>query len=273
MIKKAVMAGAFILLAAAADAGELMIHPQRIVFEGNQRTAAIDVINSGTEAMTYRISLVQRRMTETGDFVEISEADRAPGESFAGEMIRFSPRQVLLRPGLSQTVRMQLRRPAGLAEGEYRSHLHFQALPTGAPAAAGSDGASQGFDIRLIPIYGLSIPVIVRHGNTSAALSIEDLALRRSDEDSPALAMTLRRSGNRSVYGDLTVYFTPATGKERVIGRANGVAVYTPNAIRRAVVPLPALRGGIPPGELRVTFAERPGQTGKVEVGSRITVP
>ncbi|HEX2121946.1 MAG TPA: molecular chaperone, partial [Thermoanaerobaculia bacterium] len=69
---KLLLATSLALLSLRAEAGgELMVHPTRVVFEGNTRTAQLDLINSGTEAMTYRIAVVNRRMSETGDFVAV----------------------------------------------------------------------------------------------------------------------------------------------------------------------------------------------------------
>src|SRR3954447_14346011 len=151
----------------AFASGELMVHPTRIVFEGNTHTAQVDVINSGTVPMTYRISIIRRRMNDRGDFVPVGTPE--PGEQFADEMIRYSPRQVVLQPGVAQAVRLQLRKPATIADGEYRSHLLFQALPPAdAPSSAGG-ATGTGLDIRLTAVYSVSIPVIVRQGTTSAA--------------------------------------------------------------------------------------------------------
>jgi P pilus assembly chaperone PapD len=252
----------------AEAAGELMVHPTRIVFEGNTRTAQIDLINSGTEPMTYRISVVRRRMTDTGDFVAVDTP--AAGEQFADEMIRFSPRQVVLQPRVAQAVRIQLRKPGELEDGEYRTHLLFQALPPAdAATARQAVGAEEGLDIRLTAIYSVSIPLLVRHGSTSATVSLSDLELRRPADGPPAAALTIHRAGNRSVYGDLTVFLRAPNGTERVVGRANGIAVYTPNAVRKVVLPLPVLEKGIPAGELRATFSERPEQKGRVETEAR----
>jgi P pilus assembly chaperone PapD len=253
-------------IAPACMAGELMVHPTRIVFDGNTRTAQIDVINSGTETMTYRISVIRRRMTETGEFVpaEHPEAD----ERFADEMIRYSPRQVVLPPGVAQAVRVQLRKPAALADGEYRSHLLFQALP---PAESSADGApaedAKDLEIKLTAVYSVSIPLIVRQGSTSANVAIRDLALRGD-----AVTFTLDRQGSRSVYGDLVVSLRGQRGGDRVIARANGVAVYTPNASRRVRVPLSSQTLPLPPGELRVVFEERREQAGRIEATSQIEV-
>ena len=250
-----------LLLAQSALAGELMVHPTRVVFEGNTRTAQIDVINSGTETTTYRISVIRRRMTDTGEFVPVTEA--AAGEKFADDMIRFSPRQVVLPPGGAQAVRLQLRKPAALEDGEYRAHLLFQALPpAGEPSAA---AAANELEIRLTAVYSVSIPLIVRQGATSAEVAIRDVAVRDG-----AVTFALDRKGTRSVYGDLVVKLRGARGPERVLARANGVAVYTPNASRRVRIPLPPQ--SLAAGELHVTFEERAEQQGRIASASRIAL-
>ena len=45
--------------------------------------------------------------------------------------------------------------------------------------------------------------------------------------------MTFNRSGNMSVYGDLTVDHVSSSGVLTRVGIANGVAIYTPNTIRK----------------------------------------
>ncbi|HEX7706862.1 MAG TPA: molecular chaperone [Thermoanaerobaculia bacterium] len=249
-------------------AGELMIHPTRVVLEGTKRTGQIDLINSGTETVTYRISLVRRRMTESGSFVAVD--DPGADEHFADEMIRFSPRQVVLRPGVAQAVRLQVRKPAGLADGEYRAHLMFQALPSTDATSAPASGGTDAIDIRLTPIYGASIPIIVRHGQTGASLALTELELRRPAEGPAAVAFTINRGGSRSVYGDLTIRHRNSRGAERVVGRANGMAVYTPNAIRKVVVPVTDSEGDLSSGELIVSFSERPDQPRRLEAEARL---
>lgn len=255
----------------ARAAGELMVHPTRIVFDGTTRTAQVDLINSGSEPMTYRVSLINRRMTPTGDFVPVESP--LAGEQYADQMVRFSPRQVVLRPGIAQAVRLQLRKPAELAEGEYRTHLLFQALPpANASDARKAVQEPDGLEIQLKAVYSVSIPVIVRHGATAATASISDVEIQRPANGPPAIAMQLRRSGSRSIYGDITVRHITPQGAERVVARANGVAVYIPNPSRYVVLPLPALERGVPPGQLRVTFSERPEQKGRAEAQASAAV-
>ncbi|MCK4304896.1 MAG: molecular chaperone, partial [Candidatus Eisenbacteria sp.] len=225
---------------------------------------------------TYRISLVNRRMSETGEFSAVDSP--APGEQFADPMLRYSPRQVTLAPGEGQVVRIMLRKPAGLAPGEYRSHLQFNKLP-GAKEQTGIDSEGSPGDgeiaVTLTAMVGASIPVIVRHGKTSATVTLSNLELQQpADGQPPILSIHLQRSGNRSVYGDLAVTFTPQGGTEQVIARAGGVAVYTPNLLRRAKLalhPEPGLT--LKHGTLRVTYRERPEAGGKLLAEAAIELP
>ncbi len=243
---------------------DLMLHPTRIVLERNQRAAQVDLINNGTETATYRISLVNKRMSETGEFADVDKP--APGEQFADAMLRYSPRQVLLAPGASQTVRIVLRKPADLAPGEYRSHLVFNKIADTkdkAGAQAQNAPASKELEIKLTALVGVSIPVIVRHRDTAVTVALANLKLEKpAANQPPVLSLELRRGGNRSAYGDLVVTFTQNGRAEQAVARANGVAVYTPNPMRRVRIAL-QLPAGAAAGTLRVVFQARPEDGGK----------
>ncbi|HXO20041.1 MAG TPA: molecular chaperone [Thermoanaerobaculia bacterium] len=228
----------------ASGPSDLLVAPTRVVFEGRLRTAEITLVNIGSSTATYRISFVHLRMSEEGGTKEIETAGAEPGERFADELIRYSPRQVTLEPNVAQTVRIQVRKPEDLAPGEYRSHLLFRAVPSAGRDAKTAEDATA-FSVKLTAIYGVSIPVIVRQGDTSAKATLSDLEIvpPSGAEAMPALRFRISRTGNQSIYGNLRVTFVPAGGKASVVGLANGVAVYTPNPVRRAVIPL-----HVPPG-------------------------
>jgi hypothetical protein len=244
-----------------AGVGDLLVAPTRVVLEGRERAAELSLINIGPEAATYRISFVHMAMTENG---ELKEIEKPAGAITAEDLIRYSPRQITLQPNVAQVVRMQVRKPADLPDGEYRAHLLFRAVPRedAAPqqnveAQAGKAGT--GFSIKLTPIYGVSIPVIVRSGATSATSSISEVHLVSpgKEGDPPQAEFKLSRTGNQSVYGNITISFTPAGGPTRVVGLVNGLAVYTPNPMRtvRAILNPPpgtVVRGG----RLSVVFSK-----------------
>lgn len=263
------------LLAHAAHA-DLMLYPTRIVLEGQDRAAQVELINNGKESATYRISLVNRRMTETGEIVPVDTP--SPNERFADSMLRYSPRQVRLEPGEAQTIRLMADPPAKLEEGEYRSHLQIDRLPLPVGQTSIETATSSGerqIGVQLRALIGASIPVIVREGNPAAELAISGLALRQHETlNLPVLSMELRRQGNRSVYGDITVTFFPSSGQPQEVGRAGGVAVYTPNDLRRASLLLePPAKGKLTDGRLQVTYRERPEDGGKVLAQASLDLP
>ena len=267
--------GAALLWVLPAHA-ELSLFPTRIVLERNQRAAQVELMNRGTAAETYRIGLVNRRMTVDGDIV-VAEAPQ-PDERFADEMLRYSPRQVTIPPGQSQVVRILLRKPADLPDGEYRSHLQFDRVEDTSAAtsveAVGSAPA-QGIGVVIRTLVGASIPVIVRHGATQVRVTLSELALEsRAGIPAPLLALQLQRQGNRSVYGDLSVSFTPAGGKAVELAKAGGVAVYVPNASRRARLPLELPKGlALSDGVLQVSYRERPEAGGALLAEAQLRLP
>ncbi|WP_224750145.1 molecular chaperone [Halomonas sp. ML-15] len=263
-----------LILPASQAMAQLMLYPTRIVLEGNQRSAELELINNGTQSATYRIALVNRRMSETGAFTETDTP--LPGERFADELLRYSPRQVTLEPGVGQAIRIMVQKPADLAVGEYRSHLLFTQQPDSQGSRSIESrgaGAAEGIGIQLTALVGASIPVIVRHGSTDASVSLTGLALQRASSGAPLLGLQMQRSGTQSVYGDLTVSFTPRSGDEQVIGRANGVAVYTPNPLRRASIVLRPPSGlPLSNGTLRVTYREQAKDGGRLLAEAQLSL-
>jgi hypothetical protein len=171
-------------------------------------------------------------MNEDGSFVEITEPD--PGQNFADKNIRFFPRSVTLAPNEAQVVKMQLTKTNTLTPGEYRSHVYFRAVPM--EKALGDEETrkdSVGISVQLIPIFGITIPVIIRVGESTTKVTLNDLAVEMVNDTLPRLRMTFNRTGNMSVYGDISVKYTSPEGKTTEVGIVKGIAVYTPNTIRR----------------------------------------
>ena len=260
------------------SAGDLVVAPTRIVFEGRTRTAQISLLNRGSAAATYRISLINMRMTENGGFKEIDEP--APGEQFADRLIRYAPRQVVLGPGDSQAVRLLLRKPRGLEPGEYRSHLLLRAIPSKDVGRSVEKPSSDDTGIRvvLVPVFGVSIPVIVRHGDLTAKVSLTELALAPAGGkgEGNLLSFRINRDGDRSVLGDLTVTYFPNGGKadELVVAQVTRLAVYTPNASRTVMMALRFPDGvTLGRGRLHVAFREISKNGGALLGEAEIGVP
>lgn len=271
-LQRALLASLLLLLGASAHA-ELMLHPTRLVFDKNTRTAQIELINNGTKPASYRITLVNRRMTEAGQF-EPADSPQ-DGERFADSMLRYSPRQITLQPGTAQTVRVMLRKPAELAEGEYRSHLLFDKLPEvdgNASIENRADGKQIG--VMMNALVGASVPVIVRHGNVVATVNLAGLAIQKDAARRPLLAVRFEREGDSSVYGDVSVTFTPRGGKALTLAQVGGIAVYTPNRVRQAALPLQLPSGVVlSGGTLEVAYRDRPEAGGKLLAQASLSLP
>jgi P pilus assembly chaperone PapD len=247
-----------LLSVSAVDAQTaIMVAPTRITLGPEQRSGEVFVINRSAEPITARISIVNRHMRDNGSFVPAVAPE--PGERFADGFLQYAPRRVRLAPGQGQTVRVLAHLPEGTAAAEYRSHLLFRVEPQLPSSRSGQTGTAQGktraLGIHLMPVYGITIPIILRTGALSASISIDGIALTRQSGKAPAASFRLHRTGNRSIYGDVRVSFIPANGRERLVGRAVGLAVYTPLPIRLVSVPLTQMQGdALQTGRLRVEF-------------------
>ncbi|MDH5387685.1 MAG: fimbria/pilus periplasmic chaperone [Gammaproteobacteria bacterium] len=243
-----------------ANAGaNLMVTPTRIVFEERMRTAQITLMNNGTEQGDFRISFINQVMTDDGEFEAVKADEKG---LFANSMVRYSPRQISLAPGQSQVVRLMLRKPRELANGEYRSHLLFQSIPKASRSSIASamDTNPEGITVEIIPVVGISIPVIVRHGKLHSELKLDNAAIVPATEANPksSISVDMHRSGNQSVYGDFRAIFTPNDGSESVIiALANGVAIYATNAFRQFTIPINMPSGtSLKDGKVRILFLE-----------------
>jgi hypothetical protein len=205
--------------------------PRRVVFEGGKKSQDLVLSNNGKETASYTVSIIQYRMKDDGTFEKITVPDS--GQFFADGYLRFYPRTVTLKPNETQIVKMQLTKADNLAPGEYRSHVYFRAVPPEKPlgeAEATRDSAD--VSVRLVPVFGITIPVLIRVGTNDAVVSLSDISLATLNDTTTMVKFTFNRSGKMSVYGDVEVKYTGSDGKSIVVGEAKGVGVYTPGKIR-----------------------------------------
>jgi len=214
--------------------GDLMVTPSRVVFEGNKQKGQLNLLNMGQDTATYTISFVQRSMKEDGSFVTIEQPDS--GQMFSDPYLRIFPRQVTLAPREPQVILVQYRRKADMKAGEYRSHLYFRSEQNYNPLGMGKSNKDKKLlNVQLIPIFGVSIPIIVRVGDVNVSVTLSNLELMPLHGNTQNMKLTINRTGNISTYGDITVQYVPARGKPVLVGTVAGVGVYT-NLSKRIMV-------------------------------------
>jgi P pilus assembly chaperone PapD len=234
---------------AQAGIGDLLVAPTRIVLDGRKGTEII-LNNIGDEPATYRISVEFRRMTEDGGLVDVAQPTAA--DKAAEDMIIYAPRRVTLVPHQPQSIRIAARPPQGLPDGEYRLHLLFRAIPPADPVVAATDEPPKGVQFKITPIYGVTIPIIVRLGNLQATAGISNVHLDKI-AGRPAVALDLSRAGSRSTFGEVRVL---RAGVKDPVAVQKGVAVYTELNSRHVNVPVADAYKGEIPGPVTVQYVE-----------------
>jgi hypothetical protein len=242
-------------LSDASAQGNVLISPKRIIFDGSKRSEELNLANIGNDTAIYAISWVQSRMKEDGSFARITEPD--PEQNFADKYLRFFPRTVTLAPGESQTVKVQITKSNELTEGEYRSHLYFRALPKETPLGEKEPVNDSGISVKIVPVFGISIPMIIRKGDNTTKIDLSDVSFQIEKDTMPTINMTINREGNMSVYGDIWVHHMSLQGKETRVGILKGLSVYTPNTLRHVSLFLEKKEGvDYHTGSLHVVFSD-----------------
>lgn len=236
----------FVLLFSASlmAQGDLAVFPKRVVFENNKKYEDLNLINNGKDTARYSISFVQIRMKPDGSFERITEPDS--GQYFADSYVRIFPRNVVLAPREAQVVKLQVTKAEKLKPGEYRSHIYFRADANTKPLALGETEKPKdttSISIRLIPIYGVTIPVIIRAGEPAVKVNLSNLSFEMANDTTPTVKMDINRTGNMSVYGDIKVEHVSPAGKVTQVGNIQGLAVYTPTPFRHTVIRLDNVAG------------------------------
>jgi hypothetical protein len=212
--------------------GNVNLYPKRIVLQGRDRIATVGVYNRARAEGRYDINVTDMMMTDAGNLVHFSsvkdEAALARVKT-ASSFLRWSPRKVTLPGSEAQTVRIMARVPPDLPPGEYRSHFSVVQVPPLSDDVDVSigDGAgkprSRGIGVRIMPRFGVSIPVIVRVGETTLQVGLRDFSVRPAAGGRSVVAFTITRSGTRSSFGDITV---TSPGSSKPIAVIKGIGVY-----------------------------------------------
>lgn len=249
-----------------AAQGDLLIAPTRLVLDG-RRGGEVILSNIGTEEATYRVTLELRRMTPEGELEPVEESAANVTEKAALEMVRYAPRRVILPPGEPQAIRISARPGAELPDGEYRVHMSFAALPKVRPVAPPDQAPAEGISISIIPVYGITMPIIIRKGELEVTGALANPKLEETPEGT-VFAVDISRAGEASLYGDLLVYPQGADDPAFV---ARGIGVYPEIESRHAGFVVAPEQAAAMRGPVRVELRE-PVQNGGALIAAVDTV-
>jgi hypothetical protein len=252
----------------ALAGGDLLVAPTRVVLDGPRGTEVF-LNNVGAQTATYRISMELKRMLPSGQLEDVAPDAANAREKSTLSMISYAPRRVTLAPNQPQAIRIGVRPPADLPDGEYRAHILFRAIPDSVAAVPATSGPTQGVSIALTPIYGVTIPIIVRKGSLKVIAAISGVQKVRIDPTNneiltakskpgeegavDAISFTLARSGDRSTYGRIRV---TKAGVAKPLFEARGIAVYTEVSSRVVTLPIPPEVAAQLSGPTKVEYLE-----------------
>ena len=223
--------------------GDVNLFPRRVVLQGRRQISTVGLYNKTTTEGDYEIQIVDMAMTPDGRLLAFDNGVSAEHQAkvkVASNLLRYSPRRVTLRGSESQTVRVMARASADLPPGEYRSHFTVVSVPrTGIGGfsieQAMGEEDTDGIGVTIRPRFGISIPVIIRIGETTLEVGIRDVQLLTARDGTQAFGFTLTRSGTRSAYGDIAIN---ARGAPEPLAVAKGIGVYPEIDSRRVIIPI-----------------------------------
>jgi hypothetical protein len=132
-------------------------------------------------------------------------------------------------------------------------HMLFRAIPPATPVAeAAASEPVKGLHFQLTPVYGVTIPVIVRLGALQATAGIANVHLERNSANS-TVSLDLTRSGSRSTFGEVRVL---KAGVKDPIALQKAVAVYTELDMRHVSIPVSADFKGEIAGPVMIQYVE-----------------
>lgn len=152
-----VLAGAVLglaLLAAGAGAAggdPVALVPTCIVLDAGTDSALVVVHNRGTSTVAWQLDLVRMGRTASGSLRPLTRRD--PAAAAVDTSIEVSPRECVLAPGESRTIRLRVHHSPSLPSGEYRSHLLVR--EKAALTSAGGDAGTGA---------GAAVPIVLRTG-------------------------------------------------------------------------------------------------------------
>jgi hypothetical protein len=197
---------ALMMLAGQVQAeGVLAVAPLRLMLGSKTNSDVLSLTNRSDKTHTYKLVMQDQVMQADGNIV----AQEGFGFS-AKRMLRFMPRQVTLKPGERQNVRVMAMIPEGAAEGDYHTHLIFEQQKDVVEVSGTS--VDKGLRIELGNLYSVGIPVIVQNGAMTGKLKLLE-AKEVTTNGKTSVNVTLARTGN-SEGSAMLIVVDRATGEK-----------------------------------------------------------
>ncbi|MFT5852086.1 MAG: P pilus assembly chaperone PapD [Colwellia sp.] len=204
-------------IAASFSAQSASISSYRIYLDKDKSAESFIVFSKNTVDENCRVTLIHN------DFDGVGKMTRHPNDSIpvnsAKAWMRFTPKYFKLSASTSQAIRFSMRRKAKTQPAEYRSYIAVNCEEIVSPKLNINNPLGSIATMKIVPMMVQNVPVIVRSGKLNAKLTFGTTKLSDGKID-----VTLNRTGNRSVYGRLSL-IDKSSGDE--ITFQKGISMYT----------------------------------------------
>lgn len=214
------------------------ILPKKVVIDSRERSGEFTLLNLFDTKGNFRIEILSYKQDENGVYKKL----HSPLDSNFNpdDFVRLSPRQFSLEPGGRQKVRLSVRKPTNLPDGEYRFHVKAMRF------ADDTELENKQGSVSLLMNMGVAIPVVVRHGNIMNDAKIEspELVKLGKNQNKPELHFNIKREGNSSTIGNLEIFWKDENDKEKKIGMVSNANIFTEINHREFHIPLNEMPAG-----------------------------
>jgi|GEM_PF-6519506 len=225
------------------DVGAMpLVNPKKVILTDSQPYGSVKFFNTSDTKFEFRISMVNMTVNDDGSYNMVQDnAEKL--DYFADDMLIFSPRSIILEPRESQLIRMQFRSPNDISDGEYRSHLSIRQIRAiTEDKVSDENGDSVSTSVSIMPLFGVTIPVIIRKGDTYAKVQITEVSITIPTVDKKKNLLTFNaiREGNQSISGSVLISKRPHSFRqEDIVAQIHNVNVLYPSKLRTVVVNIP----------------------------------
>lgn len=213
----------------------LMIYPVRIILDNGTKNAELVVKNNGYAKGGYKVEIVDVSMPEDGA-IYIMDSDQKDDFS-AKDFMRTSPKSFSIEEFKSQIIRIAVKPPIDLIDGEYRSHVKILLSNNDLDKEDNVNNTESMSKLLVDNKISMIIPVIYRHGKTDYNISIDNIIFSRNvkiDKSTTSfIDINLKRIGNRSSTGNIEINYIDDNNKKFLLKTLKDVVIYRSTEKRR----------------------------------------
>lgn len=225
--------------------GQVTLAPTSLFIFENSGIGEVFVTNQSqvSQEVNVRFKFQFPISDDAGNISMIEGTSEQEAEWGLGEMVRVFPRRLVLQPGETQTLRVQVRPMRDRPDGMFftRAIISSNALQQD----VGQQEAAEGIRTQINVVLEQSIPVFYRKGTNTTGVDVERVEASRA-EQGMNLLVHLQRTGNSPFMGTMGALLFDMNGNQ--LAESSTTAFFYFDERRRMTL----RHEDLPPGRYRV---------------------